>query len=247
MPRSAQLLEEKKLLLKSGTIVDATIIAAPPSTKNAAQERDPEMKQTRKGKQWHFGMKVHVGTDRRGLVHSVVTGPASEGDITRLDDLLHGQERELFGDQAYWSEDHRQHCRQAGIALPSQSSGQARAGSDRAGEGDQPLAFAPSRARRARVSCREAPVGLHQGALPRAVQEHGARADDVRAVEPVHGATTVAGTTGEVRPMSRKCHCQRAKTHRSASQIADSASFRARDLPISTRVAGFMTGCAELP
>lgn len=110
------LLEEKNLLLKSGTIVDATIIAAPPSTKNAAQQRDPEMKQTRKGKQWHFGMKVHVGTDRRGLVHSVVTGAAYEGDTTRLDDLLHGQERELFGDQAYWSEDHRQHCREAGIA-----------------------------------------------------------------------------------------------------------------------------------
>jgi IS5 family transposase len=110
------LLEEKQLLLKSGTIVDATIIAAPPSTKNATQTRDPEMKQTRKGKQWHFGMKVHVGTDRRGLVHSVVTGPASEGDITRLDELLHGQEREIFGDQAYWSEDHRQHCGHAGIA-----------------------------------------------------------------------------------------------------------------------------------
>jgi len=109
------LLEEKRLLLKSGTIVDATIIAAPPSTKNAAGERDPEMKQTRKGKQWHFGMKLHVGTDRRGLVHSVVAGPASEGDITRLGELLHGQERQLFGDQAYWSEDHRQHCRHAGI------------------------------------------------------------------------------------------------------------------------------------
>jgi transposase, IS5 family len=109
------LLEERQLLLKSGTIVDATLIAAPPSTKNATGERDPEMKQTRKGRQWHFGMKVHVGTDRRGLVHSVVTGPASEGDITRLDELLHGQERELFGDQAYWSEDHRQQCRHAGI------------------------------------------------------------------------------------------------------------------------------------
>ena len=110
-----QLLEEKKLLLKSGTIVDATIIAAPPSTKNAAQARDPDMKQVRKGKQWHFGMKVHVGTDRQGLVHSLVTGPASEGDITRLDELLHGEEREYFGDQAYWSEDHRRHCRHAGI------------------------------------------------------------------------------------------------------------------------------------
>jgi IS5 family transposase len=109
------LLEERQLLLKSGTIVDATIIAAPPSTKNATGERDPEMKQTRKGRQWHFGMKVHVGTDRRGLVHSVATGPASEGDITRLDELLHGEERELFGDQAYWCEDHRQQCRHAGI------------------------------------------------------------------------------------------------------------------------------------
>jgi IS5 family transposase len=110
-----KLLEERKLLLKSGTIVDATIIAAPPSTKNATKERDPEMKQTRKGRQWHFGMKLHIGADRRGLVHSVATGPASEADITRLDDLLHGQEREIFGDQAYWSEDHRQHCREAGI------------------------------------------------------------------------------------------------------------------------------------
>ena len=108
-----QLLEDKKLLLKSGTIVDATIIAAPPSTKNAAQQRDPEMKQVRKGKQWHFGMKLHIGTDRHGLVHSVVSGPAAQGDITRLDELLHGQEREIFGDQAYWSEDHRRQCRHA--------------------------------------------------------------------------------------------------------------------------------------
>lgn len=110
------LLEERGLLVKSGTIVDATIIEAPPSTKNAQKARDPEMRQTRKNRQWHFGMKVHVGTDRRGIVHSLVTGPASQADISRLDDLVHGQERELFGDQAYWSEDHRLHCREAGIA-----------------------------------------------------------------------------------------------------------------------------------
>jgi IS5 family transposase len=109
------LLEEKKLLLKSGTIVDATIISAPSSTKNAAQERDPEMHQAKKHGQWYFGMKVHVGTSKRGLVHSLATGPAQEADITRLDELLHGQEHELYGDQAYWSEDHRQHCREAGI------------------------------------------------------------------------------------------------------------------------------------
>ncbi|MEO6436698.1 MAG: IS5 family transposase [Tepidisphaeraceae bacterium] len=109
------LLESKGLMLKSGTIVDATIIAAPSSTKNAEGQRDPEMHQTRKGKDWHFGMKVHVGTTKQGLVHSLATGPANEGDITRLDDLLHGQERELYGDQAYWSEDHRQQCKHAGI------------------------------------------------------------------------------------------------------------------------------------
>ena len=109
------LLEDRKLLVKSGTIVDATIISAPSSTKNASKERDCEMHQTRKGKQWYFGMKLHVGASKRGLVHSVATGPANEADITRLGELLHGEENELYGDQAYWSEDHRQHCKQAGI------------------------------------------------------------------------------------------------------------------------------------
>ena len=111
-----QLLKEKKLLLKTGTIVDATIIGAPTSTKNASKERDPEMRQGKKNKrEWGFGMKVHVGTSKQGLVHSLVTGPANEADITKLEGLLHGAENELYGDQAYWSEDHRQHCKHAGI------------------------------------------------------------------------------------------------------------------------------------
>ena len=111
-----QLLEEKRLLLKSGTIVDATIISAPSSTKNADQSRDPEMRQGKKNKrEWQFGMKVHIGASKQGLVHSVVTGPANEADITKLDGLLHGAEDELYGDQAYWSEDHRQQCKHAGI------------------------------------------------------------------------------------------------------------------------------------
>jgi IS5 family transposase len=109
------LLEEKRLLLKSGTIVDATIIAAPPSTKNAEKSRDPEMHQTRKGKQWHFGMKAHVGTDPRGIVHTLSTTPANNADITELPKLLHGQEKEVFGDQAYWSEFHRQCATASGI------------------------------------------------------------------------------------------------------------------------------------
>ena len=101
------LLEERRLLLRSGTIVDATIIAAPSSTKNASATRDPEMKQTRKGKNWHFGMKLHIGADKRGIVHTVRASNAAVADITQLPDLLHGQEREVFGDQAYWKEDDR--------------------------------------------------------------------------------------------------------------------------------------------
>jgi len=109
------LLEKRGLLLKSGTIVDATIISAPSSTKNEKGERDPEMHQTFKGKGWHFGMKVHVGTDKRGLVHSVAAGAANEADISRMDELLHGEESEIYGDQVYWSEDHRLQCKYAGL------------------------------------------------------------------------------------------------------------------------------------
>lgn len=110
-----RLLEEKRLLLKSGTIVDATIIEAAPSTKNEAKARDPEMHQARKGKEWHFGMKAHIGTDRRGIVHSLATTAANVSDISQMAHLLHGQEREVYGDQAYWSEVHRQGARARGI------------------------------------------------------------------------------------------------------------------------------------
>jgi len=109
------LLEGKGLLLRSGTIVDATIIAAPSSTKNGTESRDPEMKQTRKGKNWHFGMKVHVGSDKRGVVHSLTVTHAATADITQMNALLHGQERTVFGDQAYWKKADRQRFRAAGV------------------------------------------------------------------------------------------------------------------------------------
>lgn len=109
------LLAAKGLALKSGTIVDATIISAPTSTKNAEKQRDPEMHQTRKGREWYFGMKVHVGTDKRGFVHSLTTTAANVADVTVLPELLHGEERELYGDQAYWKEADRQQCETAGI------------------------------------------------------------------------------------------------------------------------------------
>ena len=109
------LLENKGLLLRSGTIVDATIIAAPSSTKNGTKSRDPEMKQTKKGNAWHFGMKIHVGTDKRGVVHTLRATNAAAADITQMNELLHGEEREVFGDQAYWKEADRQRFRAADV------------------------------------------------------------------------------------------------------------------------------------
>lgn len=109
------LLERRGLLLKSGTVVDATILHAPSSTKNATDTRDPEMKQTRKGKTWYFGMKVHTGTDTRGLVHSLATTDAAAADINQLPELLHGEEEALYGDQAYWCEADRRAAEAAGL------------------------------------------------------------------------------------------------------------------------------------
>jgi IS5 family transposase len=97
-----KLLARKGLLLKKGSIVDATIIAAPSSTKNAEGERDPDMHQTKKGNQWHFGMKAHIGVDAdSGLVHTVTTTAANESDVEQIADLLHGKERQVWADSGY--------------------------------------------------------------------------------------------------------------------------------------------------
>jgi transposase, IS5 family len=95
-------LTKKGLILKQGSIVDATIIAAPSSTKNATGERDPEMHQTKKGNQWHFGMKAHIGADASsGLVHTVTTSAANDHDIEHVADLLHGKEHSVWADSGY--------------------------------------------------------------------------------------------------------------------------------------------------
>ena len=95
-------LARKGLLLKKGSIVDATIIAAPSSTKNASGERDPEMHQTKKGNQWYFGMKAHIGVDAdSGLVHTVTTTAANESDVEQVADLLHGKEQQVWADSGY--------------------------------------------------------------------------------------------------------------------------------------------------
>ena len=96
------MLSEHQLLMREGTLVDATIIAAPSSTKNKAGERDPEMHQTKKGNQWHFGMKAHIGADAQsGLVHTVVGTAANVSDISQTHELLHGEEKTVHADAGY--------------------------------------------------------------------------------------------------------------------------------------------------
>ena len=95
-------LTAKGLLLKQGTVVDATLIAAPTSTKNSTGTRDPEMHQTKKGNQWYHGMKAHIGSDAdSGLVHSVASTAANAHDVTQAHALLHGEETDVFADSGY--------------------------------------------------------------------------------------------------------------------------------------------------
>ena len=100
-----EVLQASGLKVGTGTIVDATIIGAPSSTKNADKQRDPQMHQTRKGQQWYFGMKLHIGVDSQtGLAHSAVVTAANVHDKHPLPDLLHGQEEHVWGDCAYASQ-----------------------------------------------------------------------------------------------------------------------------------------------
>lgn len=109
------LLEQRGYLMRKGTIVDATLIAAPSSTKNKEGKRDPEMHQTKKGNQWYFGMKGHIGVDAdSGIVHSVAGTAANMHDRMMLHALLHGEERAVFGDQGYACDADKDACRKTG-------------------------------------------------------------------------------------------------------------------------------------
>jgi IS5 family transposase len=111
-------LKANGMAMKQGTIIDATIIAAPSSTKNEKRERDPEMHQTCKGKQWHFGMKVHIGVDSEsGLVHSVETTAANVHDLTPAAELLHGEETVVYADAGYQGIEKRSEMQGKGIGF----------------------------------------------------------------------------------------------------------------------------------
>jgi IS5 family transposase len=152
------LLSEKGLLMREGTTVDATIIAAPPSTKNKCKARDPEMHQTKKGNQWYFGMKAHIGADAEsGLVHSLHVTSANESDVAHTYELLHGQGHRLErGDQT------------------QQDQGDARGGSQGFGDLGRASQGADSRLCRASIPCFEEPVSSQEGQIQGLGQERGA-------------------------------------------------------------------------
>lgn len=109
-------LEKKGLSFKEGTIVDATIISAPTSTKNQQGKRDPDMHQTRKGNEWHFGMKMHIGVDDAlGVIHSIETTAANAHDITQTTRLLNGSERRVWGDAGYLGIEKRDETQQLDV------------------------------------------------------------------------------------------------------------------------------------
>ena len=109
-------LKQQGIKVGNGTIVDATIITAPSSTKNNEKGRDPEMHQTKKGNQWYFGMKIHVGADvDSGVVHTVSVTPANVADITELPNLLREDDRAVFGDAGYVNDHYKRAARQAGV------------------------------------------------------------------------------------------------------------------------------------
>ena len=107
-----QFLEESGLLMKEGSSIDATILDAPSSTKNNKGERDPEMHQTKKDNQWHFGMKAHIGVDvKTGLTHTFTITAANEHDLNQAHNLLHGQEKYIFADSGYRGAQNRDELR----------------------------------------------------------------------------------------------------------------------------------------
>lgn len=180
------LLCERGLLMKEGTLVDATIIEAPPSTKNAESSRDPEMHQTKKGNEWHFGMKAHVGVDAdSGLVHSLVGTSANVSDVLQAHALLHGHEREAFGDAGYPGVEKRDEMKgnpvQWRVAVKR---GKIKAMRDGGECQNFRVQGADSRPGRASVSYRQESVPPSQSSLQGAHQEHGTTVQPVRLGEP---------------------------------------------------------------
>ncbi len=182
--------------VQTGTIVDATIIGAPSSTKNREKARDPEMHQTRKGQQWYFGMKLHIGVDSQtGLVHSARVTAANEHDKHSIPELLHGEERRMYGDSAY----HHQKdliATKAPLAKDFTNERTRLEGlGGRRGEAEEPDEVSGSREGGACLCGGEAAMGFHEGALSRPCEEYDAGIRGACVGESVHDATAIRGVS----------------------------------------------------
>ena len=198
------------LSLRQGTIVDATLINAPSSTKNKDGKRDPEMHQTKKGQQYYFGMKAHIGVDdESGLVHSVVGTAANVADVTQVDKLLHGDENVVCADAGYTGvekrpeHEGRQVIWQVAARRITYKKLDKRSALYKAKRKIEKAKAPSTRQGRAPVPRDQAAVWLYQGAVPRAGEEHRSVGDAVRAVESVEGAPTVTDQRGRGAPVMR--------------------------------------------
>jgi len=194
-----RVLQGSGMSVKTGTIVDATIIAAPSSTKNADKKRDPEMHQTKKGKQWYFGMKLHIGVDSQtGLAHSAVVTAANVHDKHPLPALLHGQERRVYGDSAYASQKELIHSK-APKAKDFTNQRTKKGGEINEAKRLKNRNKSKIRARVEHVFTRDqAPVGFYQGTLSRLGKEHRSRINGTGLGEYLPVATSIDGTGAPV-------------------------------------------------
>src|SRR5713226_6280140 len=192
-------LQAQGLTVSTGTIVDATIIAAPSSTKNASGTRDPEMHQTKKGQQWYFGMKAHIGVDSRSkLIHSVEATPANVHDSQVRPWLLHGRERRVWGDSAYTGVARGPPRLRAPRPRLHPAQGGAAAALEPRRAGDQSLEVPRARPGRASPGRDQAHLRLHQSLLSRPGEEPASARGRLCVGEPLHGAQASAPSAGGV-------------------------------------------------
>jgi IS5 family transposase len=178
-------LAEKGLMMREGTIVDATLIAAPPSTKNKDGERDPEMHQSKKGNDWHFGMKAHIGVDAAsGLVHALVGTAGNVSDVTQAHALLHGDETAALGDAGYQGVEKRAENLGKSVTwhVAMKRSRRKALPNNKLGRMLEKLEHLKASVRESGASlpCHQEPVPASEDALSRLGQEHGVTVYTVR-------------------------------------------------------------------
>ena len=199
-------LEARGALLRGGTIVDATLIAASPSTKNAAGQRDPEMRSSKKGNQWYFGMKAHIGVDARsGLVHTVGVTSGNVHDATVMDRLIRDDDTAVYGDKGYASGARKRAAEAAGRAVGGEGEGHPRTRADGPAAHPQSPFRQGAREGRACVPGHEMPVRLSQSSLSRPRQERCSSVLAAGARQPIPRAqdNCVRLTKGRAKPTLR--------------------------------------------